>query len=103
MAPRKDIDEEEDMTDHEKRNCKDLAKQFVENQQAGLIDVALGGGIIHFCARENKTNKRNCYREDGNDYTELFTNDTSIEYMEERDDLLKLTAKGTKSKSLILL
>ena len=91
------------MTDYEKRNCKDLAKQFVENQQAGVIDVALGGGIIHFCARENKTSERNCYREDGNDYTDLFKDDASIEYMENRDELLKLTAKGTKSKCFTTL
>ena len=90
------------MTEHEKRNCKDLAKQFVENQQAGVIDVALGGGIIHFCSVENNQDDRRCWREDGNDYTELFKNDSSIEYMEERDELLKLTAKGTKSKSFFL-
>ena len=83
---------EEDMTDEEKKNCVDLAKQFVEQQQ--YIDIALGGGYQHFCSEE--TDKKKCYRTDF-DYRKQFQEDDNIEYIDTRDDLVSLTRAGTKS------
>ena len=87
-----DIDEEEDMTDEEKKNCVDLAKQFVEQQK--YIDIALGGGYQHFCSEA--TDKKKCYRTDF-DYRKQFQEDDNIEYIDTRDELVSLTRAGTKS------
>ena len=86
------------MTAVQKINCVDLAQQFYDNQH--LIDVALGGGWRHFCHRDNQVETRKCYREDV-DLTERFKADENVVYMETRDELLRLTADGTTSKSQI--
>ena len=88
------IDEQEDMTNEEKKSCVDLAKQFVEQQK--YIDVALGGGYKHFC-KKSTTEDSKCYRTDV-DYREQFRNDNNIDYMESRDELLSLIRSGTESK-----
>merc|ERR1711935_328422 len=84
------IDEQEDMTNEEKKSCVDLAKQFVEQQK--YIDVALGGGYKHFCKKSTT--------EDGKCYREQFRNDNNIDYMESRDELLSLIRAGTE-KSIV--
>ena len=70
---KKDILEDEDLTDEEKTNgkCIDVAKQF--DLEKDPIDIAFGGGWRYFCREEDRTDDRKCRRLDGGSFQNLFS------------------------------
>ena len=108
------------MTDEEKTNgkCIDIAKQF--DLEKDPIDIAFGGGWRYFCLNEDRTDDRKCRRLDGGWFQNLFSKiifkllnlkpfkddilakwkeDSSITYIETRQELEELLKKDEKIES----
>ena len=79
-----------------RKNCVDIAQQFVNQQH--MIDVTLAGGTRYFCP-ENDTRKRKCVRKDGQDFLEIWKNDENLDFLETRDDVHRLSSNIGSDKS----
>lgn len=70
-------------------DSKDIAAQLVDQMQAGVVDIALGGGRRHFLPTENGGR-----RDDGTDLV-AAAQDAGVQYAADKASLDGLTLDGT--------